>query len=74
MEHLAKISIVPMDYEERKQRVIEAIITYLNLNLNYDSVSDERWHSPFSEERQIKVRKDAEKIAEISLNYYKLNL
>ena len=70
MEHLAKISIVPMDYEERKQRVIEAIITYLN----FDSISDERWHSPFSKERQIKVRKDAEKIAEISLEYYKLNL
>ena len=70
MENLAKVMVVPMDYDERRERVIEAIITYLN----FDSVSDERWHSPFSDERQAKVRKDAERIADITLEYYKLEL
>ena len=46
---------------ETKEQLIQAIITYLN----FDSVSDKRWHSPFSDERQAKVRKDAEKITEV---------
>ena len=70
MNNLVKISLVPMDYEERKKQLIESIVNYLN----FDSVSDERWHSPISKERQMKVRKDAENIAEIALDYYKLNL
>ena len=70
MENLAKVMLVPMDYDERRERVVEAIITYLN----YDAVSDERWHSVFSDERQAKVRKDAERIADITLEYYKLEL
>lgn len=48
MKNLAKVFIVPEDYEQRKEQIIEAVITYLN----YDSVSDERWHSPFSKERK----------------------
>ena len=52
---------------EKKEQLIEAIITYLN----FDSVSDERWHSPFSDERQAKVRKDAEKITELVTEIYK---
>lgn len=70
MENLAKVFIVPEDYEQRKEQIIEAIITYLN----FDSVSDERWHSPFSDERQAKVRKDAENIVELTMQYYKLKL
>ena len=52
---------------EKKEQLIQAIITYLN----FDSVSDERWHSPFSDERQAKVRKDAEKITELVTEIYK---
>jgi hypothetical protein len=52
---------------EEKEQLIQAIITYLN----FDSVSDERWHSPFSDERQAKVRKDAEKITELVTEIYK---
>ena len=71
MENLAKVMLVPMDYDERRERVVEAIITFLN----YDAVSDERWHSPFDDEdRQARVRKDAERIADITLDYYKLQL
>jgi hypothetical protein len=71
MENLAKVMLVPMDYDERRERVVEAIITYLN----YDAVSDERWHSPFeNEDRQARIRKDAERIADITLEYYKLEL
>lgn len=70
MENLAKVFIVPEDYEQRKEQIIEAVITYLN----YDSVSDERWHSPFSKERQEKVRKDAENIVELTMEYYKIKL
>jgi hypothetical protein len=71
MENLAKVLLVPMDYDKRKQRVIEAIITYLN----YDAVSDERWHTPFENElRQLRIRKDAERIADITLEYYKVEL
>ena len=71
MENLARVVMVPMDYDERRARVVQAIITYLN----YDAVSDERWHSPFDDEdRQARVRKDAEKIADITLDYYKVEL
>jgi hypothetical protein len=71
MENLARVVMVPMDYDERRERVIEAIITYLN----FDSVSDERWHTPFGNElRQTRIRKEAEKIADITLEYYKLEL
>jgi hypothetical protein len=52
---------------ETKEQLIQAIITYLN----FDSVSDERWHNPFSDERQTKVRKDAEKITELVTEIYK---
>jgi len=71
MENLAKVMVVPMDYDERRRRVVSAIITFLN----YDAVSDERWHSPFeNEDRQARIRKDAERIADITLEYYKLQL
>ncbi len=71
MENLARVLLVPINYDERRERVVEAIITYLN----YDAVSDERWHSPFEDEdRQARVRKDAEKIADITLEYYKVEL
>ena len=71
MDNLAKVLLVPMDYDERRERVVEAIITYLN----YDAVLDERWHSPFEDEdRQARIRKDAERIADITLEYYKLEL
>jgi hypothetical protein len=63
--------MVPMDYDERRARVVQAIITYLN----YDAVSDERYHSPFEDEdRQARIRKDAQKIADITLEYYKVEL
>ena len=56
---------------ENLARVVQAIITYLN----YDAVSDERWHSPFEDEdRQAMIRKDAQKIADITLEYYKVEL
>jgi hypothetical protein len=71
MENLARVVMVPMDYDERRTRVVQAIITYLN----YDAVSDERWHSPFEDEdRQARIRKDAQKIADITLEYYKVEL
>ena len=35
MENLAKVFVVPEDYEQRRQEIIEAVITYLN----YDSVT-----------------------------------
>jgi hypothetical protein len=70
MENLARVLLVPMDYEEKRERIIQEIITYLN----YDQVSDTRWHRVNDIERQNKVRKDAEKITDITLEYYKLDL
>ena len=70
MENLARVLLVPMDYEEKRERIIQEIITYLN----YDQVSDTRWHGVNDIERQNKVRKDAEKITDITLEYYKLEL
>lgn len=56
-----------METKTKKEQLVEAITTYLN----FDSVSDERWHSPFSKERQEKVSHDAERIAELATEIYK---
>jgi hypothetical protein len=52
-----------MTQKEETERLVKRFTTFLN----YDSISDERWHDPFNADRNRRVKKDAEKLAEIAL-------
>lgn len=41
----------------------EEMVKKFAILLNYDFITDERWHNPNSDERSRKVRKDAKKCA-----------
>lgn len=47
-----------------RERLTKSVISFLN----FDQIADERWHSPlYNPERYRKVRRDAEKIADIAM-------
>ena len=52
---------------KQKQQLIKLFESFIN----FDMISDERFHNPFSKERKILVSKDAKKLADIALKITK---
>ena len=46
----------------------EQMVSKFSILLNYDFVTDLRWHEPYSEDRNRRVKKDAKKCALAALD------